>query len=304
MMPKHLPGARAREVSRHGGIALVIVLWLVTLLSLLAVGQTAAVRTETLVVGNQVQSAQARAAAYGCIQLGLLELMRPPSARVWAADGEVYASMLAEAVLHIRLADESGKVDLNFATGPRLDALLRAAGVEESERLTLVDAILDWRDPDTLRRPNGAEEPEYRAAALGYAPRNGAFQSIEELTLVVGMSAKLYHALADSITVHSGEVEFDAGLVTGAILQRMLAEGISADATRRDGGAVEPPPAAGVARGGGRVYTISCAAQVPSGVREYLEAVVRLVPARGANVPLHEILVWRVGDFDLAWSAR
>ena len=31
-------------------------------------------------------------------------------------------------------------------------------------RARIVDAILDWRDPDDLRRPNGAEAPDYRAA--------------------------------------------------------------------------------------------------------------------------------------------
>ena len=49
--------------SSQRGIALVVVLWLVALLALMAVSQTAAVRTETQVVGNLVEAANARAAA-------------------------------------------------------------------------------------------------------------------------------------------------------------------------------------------------------------------------------------------------
>lgn len=275
------------------GIALVIVLWLITLLSLLSIGQTATVRTETLVTGNHVEAARARAAAYGCIQLGLLELMRPAAARAWQADGEINTAMLDDATLYIRISDESGKVDINLASGPRLDALLRAAEVADGARQDLVDAILDWRDPDSLRRASGAEEAEYRAAGLGHGPRNGVFQSIEELSLVLGMSPALYHILADSITVHSGSADLNPDLAVGALLQRMLHEGMDgAEASAESTTAT--PRAVARGSGGGRVFSLRCAVERPSGVRGQVEAVIRLTPARSA-VPLHEVLVWREG---------
>lgn len=284
---------------RNAGIALVIVLWLIALLSLLAVGQTATVRTETLVTGNQLAAARARAAAYGGIQIGLLELLRSPQARTWRADGTVYDATLDDAVLHISLADETGKVDINFASGPLLDALLRAAGVEDDVRAQLVDAILDWRDPDSLRRADGAEREAYAAAGLDYAPRNGPLQSTEELMLVLGMDASLYHKLADSITVHSGNAVFNPTVVSGLVLQRMMQEGEGQGGSagvRDDGGDAAPPAAAARTGSGGRVYTIRCAAQMPDGARERYEALVRVTPARGAGAPLHEVLVWRETD--------
>lgn len=281
----------ARQGNR--GIALVIVLWLIALLSLLSIGQTATVRTETLVTGNHVEAARARAAAYGCIQLGLLELMRPPAARSWHADGEINTAMLDDAMLYVHISDESGKVDINLASGPRLDALLRAAGVEDGARQDLVEAILDWRDPDSLRRARGAEEAEYRAAGLGYGPRNGVFQSIEELSLVLGITPALYHTLADSITVHSGSADLNPDLAVGALLQRMLHDGMD-DSDVSEEAATATPRAVARGSGGGRVFTLNCAVERPSGVRGQIEAVVRLTPARGA-VPLHEVLVWREG---------
>lgn len=274
------------------GIALVVVLWLVALLSLLAVGQTAAVRTETLLSGNQVAAARARAAAYGGIQLGLLELLRPPQARAWNADGTVYSATLDDVALQISLADETGKVDINFASGPLLDTLLQAAGVDDAERPPLVDAILDWRDPDPLRRANGAEQDEYANAGLDYGPRNGPLQSIEELTLVLGMNAALYHALADSITVHSGNAIFNPTVVSGRVLQRMVDGGEALDSDDDMADDTVPPPVA-VARTGsvGRVFTIRSTAQLPDGVRGQVEAVIRVTPPRGSGAPLHEMLV-------------
>ena len=36
----------------------------------------------------------------------------------------------------------------------------------EEEAAKLLDAVLDWRDPDSLKRPNGAEESDYAQAGL------------------------------------------------------------------------------------------------------------------------------------------
>ncbi|HEX9801726.1 MAG TPA: type II secretion system protein GspK, partial [Gammaproteobacteria bacterium] len=69
-----MSGPRRSGRSRQRGIVLVVVLWLVALLSLMAVSQTAAVRTETLIVGNLVESATARAAAYAGLQLAVADL--------------------------------------------------------------------------------------------------------------------------------------------------------------------------------------------------------------------------------------
>ena len=56
----------------------------------------------------------------------------------------------------------------------------------------LVDKVLDWREAGPGKRPSGAQEPDYRAAGFAHAPRNGPFQSVEELKLVMGMTPELY----------------------------------------------------------------------------------------------------------------
>ena len=72
---------------------------------------------------------------------------------------------------------------------------------------------IDWRDADDLKRPNGAEEPEYRAAGLDYKPANAPFQAIEELQLVLGMRPDIYRRLAPSITVFSRSPGVNAPLL-------------------------------------------------------------------------------------------
>jgi DNA uptake protein ComE-like DNA-binding protein len=53
----------------------------------------------------------------------------------------------------------------------------------------IADCILDWLDPDDVARTNGAERDFY--ASRGYAPKNGPFESVEELLLVNGVTPQL-----------------------------------------------------------------------------------------------------------------
>ncbi len=280
--------------SPQQGIALVVVLWLVALLALMAVSQSAAVRTETLVVGNLVESASARAAAYAGLQLAIADLAKPLPAREMSSDGRAYGLRFDAAQLVINISEESGKVDLNAAPATLLNKLLAASGVEQERRLALVDAILDWRDRDNLRRLNGAEEEEYRLAGLAYGPSNAPFQSLEELALVLGVDASLYHALGQYLTIYSGRPDVNLSAASPE-LQSALVEGDELSADIEFGDMPENDSLERRVVSAGSVFTITVEARLPSDVRERLTAVVRLPPTR-ANAPLrYELLRWEEG---------
>jgi general secretion pathway protein K len=118
----------------------------------------------------------------------------------------------------VEIRDESAKIDINTAFEPLLRGLLVSSGVPDDEASRVLDAILDWRDPDDLKRPNGAEEPEYKAAGLSYKPANGPFQAIEELQLVLGMRPEIYRRIAPSITVFSRSPGVNAQLASREVL--------------------------------------------------------------------------------------
>ena len=281
---------------RQRGIALVVVLWVVALLALMAVSQTAAVRNETLIVGNLVEAAQARAAAYAGLQLAIADLQKPLPARDMSTDAAFYTLHFGSSQLLISISDESGKVDINAAPGTLLDALLEASGVEPGRREALVAAILDWRDRDDLRRINGAEENDYRTAGLDYGPRNAPFQSLEELALVIGFDAQTYHAIADSLTIYSGSASINTAVAPASLLQALSALGDKAEA-QPDAGDVGDSSTLSNPRSvsGGNVFSIYVEALLDSNVRERIEAVVRLVPTRANSPQRYELLRWREG---------
>lgn len=215
------PGLSKRHPER--GLALVIVLWIIALLAVLAGVFSSGMRVETHLARNQVEGARVRHLAEAGIYHGLLELYRMigKAPQAWHANGTVYEVSIAEMPVRIALFDESGKIDLNAAPPELLESLLKSMDVEDQDSARLVDAILDWRDKDNLRRLNGAEDKDYQRAGLPHEAKDGPFQSVPELLLVLGMSSNLYRQLEPALTVYSGRAQVNSAVAPREVLLAM-----------------------------------------------------------------------------------
>ncbi len=191
------------------GIALILVLWIITLLTVIALSFAHTMRTDVNIVTNSLARVKAETLADAAIQRAIYELYKQaiPSSDRWYADGSSrdwpYHSSSGDIVVTITMQDETGRIDVNVANDQLLKGLFLSQGVLEEDAVKLVDAIGDWRDADSLKRLHGAEAPEYTAAGLNYAPANAPFQAVEELKLVLGMTPDLYNRIAPLITVYS-----------------------------------------------------------------------------------------------------
>ena len=223
-IPARLPAAAADESmnapKRHRGVALVLVLWVSVLLAVVASSFILERRSDFLIVRNSESIARAQAAADAGVQRALLDAFRPDQndQTTWKRDGSSHDWSFDGIPVRVEMTDESGKIDINSASDALLRGLLINAGLNEDDATKLLDAILDWRDADSLVRPHGAEEAEYRAAGLTYRPANGPFQSIEELQLVLGMRPELYRRIAPMITVFSHQPGVNTALASRDVL--------------------------------------------------------------------------------------
>ena len=76
---------------------------------------------------------------------------------------------------------------------PVLANLLQQCGLGPgAERDTVIDSILDWRDANRDHRLNGAEEDYYRGLDPPYSCKDGPFSVVEELLLVRGVTPGLF----------------------------------------------------------------------------------------------------------------
>ena len=190
---------------RQRGIALVVVLWLVVLMTVIGSSHARNMRIETSLAFNHVGAARARALAEAGINRAIMELfVNNPDTR-WPLDGTARQIQLDSGSVNIAIRDASGLLDLNKADAAQLEAVLGAAGAEQTVSQELADAILDWRDKDQLRRLHGAEDNDYRHAGLDWGSRDGPFASVDELRYVLGMTHELFERLAPYLTVHSSQ---------------------------------------------------------------------------------------------------
>jgi len=274
-------------------------------------GRLGAIDTEAEVQAGSLEDAQAKRVEpdAGEFLAGVLEAPRVPD-EAWRADGTVYAWSFGGGALKAAIHGEAGKIDLNTGDEALLRALFRAAswagpdgaaqGLDEAAAVALTDAIRDFADPDDLTRLHGAEDRDYRAAGLPWGAKDAAFEAVEELQQVLGMTAPLYQAVAPALTVYTGAKGVDARLASRQVLLALLDTGTGAGggdgaqivddylAARAEAAAGAAPAFPGAGQGAGsqrarvRVYTIHAEARAPGGAVFAREAVVRLSGGRQA----------------------
>jgi general secretion pathway protein K len=158
----------------------------------------------------------------------------------------------------VTLEDEDGKIDLNGAQPELLAALLdvvlqRDPKLAVDDSLTLSERIADFRDIDNLRRLHGAEDPEYNAEGLAAGAKDAAFDTVGELTQVLGITTGLAAAVQPYVTVYSGRSQFDPD--AGSLELKPMIDAINA------AGLISS-----VAPSRRRVFSVTASAALPNGV--------------------------------------
>lgn len=276
---------------QQAGIALIMVLGLVIFLTLIALPFSESQRVSTQVASNTLGSATSQAAADGAANRMVYELSRARSAdaqialQQWKADGLVHSWVENGTTMAVSAKSETAKIDLNFGAEAVLKRVFTFGGATDEEADAVVSAVKDWTDADNLKRPNGAEADDYKTAGKKVLPSNDFFVAIEELQNVMGMTPKLYNAVAPLLTVHGRSPGVDPQSASAQILG--LIPGIDAtqaqtwveqrDQALREG--VPPPPipfSSPYFAGGQNAVRIRADAVTASGIKSSREASLRL----------------------------
>ena len=272
-----------KRLAGQRGMTLVIVLWIVTLLAVMAGGFAYSMRVETRLATSAVERAQARALAEAGMAYALAWQLDPDAHKQWPPNGDPHEWAFGGGRLWIEVTNASGLVNLNNAGPDLLKALLAGTGVDTGDQERLADAIQDWRDTDDQAMPHGAESGDYRAAGRP-GPKNANFESVEELGQVLGISRELVGRLAGAATVFSYESTVNPELAPARVLRALgLDEGVVADyvAARAraaaDGSPAPPSPSSNdpsfFFAGRSNVYHMVATAEMGAGTTVTLEAV-------------------------------
>lgn len=286
------------------GVALVLVLWLLVLLMALVAAFARSARIEALEAHQLRSAVVARQAARAGIEYAVLRMQYQDVDRRWVPDGRVYPFDFAGAKMQIRIVDESGKVDLNGASPELLRRLLVALDVHDPQAQAIAAAIVDYRDPDDLLTPGGAEAADYRSAGLPYGPKNKPYETVSELQRVLGIDADVYAKMRPYVTVYaSGDPS--PTFAQAPVLQAlgMSADGAAAFLGQRQAWQPNAPGAPPllpdgqpfVAQPGTGTYDISSQVTLSDGTAMTVDAIVRATQP-GPFGQLYVPLQWREGE--------
>jgi len=129
--------------------------------------------------------------------------------------------------------DESAKINVNVMgdekAAPKIrEALSRVLSIlfeRKDVDMGILDAIMDWVDPDGETRPDGAEDDYYGSLDPPYACKNGPLDTLSELRMIKGVTDEVYGKIFKYLTIYSKDGIININTVDMEVLM-CLDEGI------------------------------------------------------------------------------
>lgn len=210
-----------KKILTNKGIALVMVLWILTLLSVIVGEFCFTMRTQVNITRNFMETTEAHYIAVAGLNTAIEQTIRQIVAPApvnsadpqdttadqiqWRVNTQIPPMPYGYGEYTVWIDNEGGKVNINLADKDLLRLMLNGFDIDDAQKDTIVDSILDWRDTDDLKRLNGAESDYYMSLPVPYECKNGDFDSIEELLLVKGVTPEIFYGGLDQmVTVVPG----------------------------------------------------------------------------------------------------
>jgi general secretion pathway protein K len=247
---RRLPCAGPAHVaSRHrsrGGFVLLAVLWVMVGVTALGLALALSARGAIRAAENRRAETIATWRAEGCAERarsvmeavldgqGATMGVQPVYSRAgWRALDRTLAEspLLRSNDCAVSLRAAGSAIDVDIASEELLHDFFTALDLPPALSDSLVDALLDWRDPDDLPRPFGAERAWYEREGR-VPPRNGPLQDARELATIRGFSA--LPGIDSMLGVEPGRIDLGhAPLPVLAALPGFTSEAVSRVAEER-----------------------------------------------------------------------
>ena len=235
-------------MTNERGFALLAVMLVLALLGVVVTELSVSMRLEASMVRSYKESVLATHLAEAAIQQAIREILGPGAVQGLDQDGTLVFLraptgtalpvklpklprehvVLGAGDFSYRITDEESRINLNSAPPDRIDRLLIAAGIDKQTRDIINDSLQDWKDPDDLRRLNGAESEDfYLKLPVPYRARNGPLQDTSELLQIRGVTREMYErtqghpGLSDLVTVVGGAGTVNMNTAPEAVLRAL-----------------------------------------------------------------------------------
>lgn len=198
------------------GIALIIVLLVITVLAILGGGFAYSMKVETQLARNATFDDDFYWVAWGGLEGAKYELamdLQGPSGQLdalneWWAGGPGsdtnIVSIFPDRRLEFgegkfatwKIVDAERKFNINAAPEMILNQAMTLIGVDPASQSTIAQSIADWIDPDDDPKTSGAEDEFYQSGQGPYGiphfAKNGTIDDISELRMIKGVTRGIY----------------------------------------------------------------------------------------------------------------
>lgn len=232
--------------SRPRGAILILTLWILTILTILAIGTAGRMGLELKLTGFYRDDMNAFYLAKAGVEQAILiirekaasvnsldepwsnndEEKRPLFREVKVADAGIFTVgyHFTEERFFFGAQDEERRINVNNASRDVMGRLIKYLNpaLADEEAYGIASSIEDWRDADSIR-VDGVSEDLYSEG--GYPIKDAAFDVVEEVLLVKGMTREVFDNIKDYITVYpntAGKLN-----VNTATLPSLVALGLS-----------------------------------------------------------------------------
>jgi len=191
--------------NQKGGVALILVIWLMVVLIAIVGEFSYSMRTEINITKNFKEEEEAYQLALAGIERAKLEIISAKmSSYIYLNKDGILVfgggeesperkGELEKGTFSYSITDEDGKLNINTASLQQLNYIIKGTGVDITEVDTIVDSVFDWRDTDNLHMLNGAEDDYYQSLENPYSCKDGLFDIIDELLLVKGVAPQIFY---------------------------------------------------------------------------------------------------------------
>jgi type II secretory pathway component PulK len=195
--------------TKSNGIALIIVMIAILVLSVMAAGFAYSMKVETRLAQNAENEEQLLWLGRSGVELAryvLSEQTRIPGEpydalnQIWAGGpGSIDESnsplagisldnyQIGDGTVSLKIVDLERRVNINTANAMTLQQALNLMGVDVDDMAIITDSILDWIDTDDNPRLSGAESDYYQRLNPPYYAKNAPIDDLSELLLVRGI---------------------------------------------------------------------------------------------------------------------
>jgi general secretion pathway protein K len=189
--------------NRIAGVALVVVLWVIMVLSLLISGFAFTMHVEMQVASFSRKELKAEMLARSGVEVARMELLLHKTKgaetgfdamnQEWATNEILYVDHeLGDGKYNVKVTDEQSRLPVNQLSKEQWKRLMDLLEVDPLDADVIVDSILDWIDDDDLHLLNGAESDYYESLSPPYKAKNGPVDRVEELLLVRGVTPEVF----------------------------------------------------------------------------------------------------------------